>query len=208
MNAAIAYAKSAMHATNPSVAEASQGLFDSADPDSNVWVVHLVGDTFQLPACPPGTPQTTYARTCGSGAQARLGLRIGDLMVEYAEVYGGGTPTAQLPITLPPNAKLPTREIAIKTILGGVQGTDGGSPHLISADLILAGDDPAVNDLPPNTPIWRIKYDHGEFMDTHPPDADKAAKRIASLNPVVTIWVDAVTGLWHAQTVAIPTPAP
>jgi hypothetical protein len=208
MNAAIAYAKSTMHATNPSVAEAKQDLFDPSDSNSKVWVIHLVGDTFQLPACPPGTPQTTYARTCGSGAQARLGLRIGDLMVEYAEVYGGGTPTAQLPITLPPNAKLPTREIAIKTILGGVQGTDGGGPHLISADLILAGEDPQVNGLPPDTPIWRITYDHGEFMDTHPPDADKAAQRMASLIPVVTIWVDAVTGLWHLQTVAIPTPAP
>ena len=208
MNAAIAYAKSMMHATNPSVAEASQGLFHPADPKSNVWVVRLVGDTFQLPPCPPGTPQTSYARTCGSGTQARLGLRISDLSVEYAEVYSAGTPIAQTPITLPPNAKLPTREIAIKTILGGIQGTDGGKPHLISADLILAADDPNVGDLPPDTPIWRIKYDHGEFMDSHPPEADQAARRIASLNPVVTIWVGAISGLYHLQTVDIPTPTP
>jgi hypothetical protein len=117
-------------------------------------------------------------------------------------------PPARPPITLPANAKLPDRAAAVETVLNGLHGTDNGKPHLIAADLILASEDSNLGDLPPDTPIWRIRYDHGEFMDTHPPDADKAAQRMASLNPVVTIWVDAVTGLWHLQTVAIPTPAP
>lgn len=205
MSAAVAYAKSTMHATHPTVAEAKQDLFDPADPNSKVWIVHLVGDTFQLLACSPGTPQTTYARTCGGGTQARLGLRISDLSVEDAEVYGIETPVAQQPITLPPNAKLPTREIAIKTILGGIQGTDGGGPHLISADLILAGEDPQVNELPPDTPIWRITYDHGEYMFTGPPEAQEHMK---NLHPVVTIWVDAITGLYHSELVDTSTPTP
>jgi hypothetical protein len=204
MNAAIAYAKSAMHATNPSVAEASQGLFDSADPDSNVWVVHLVGDTFQLPPCPPGTPQTTNARTCGSGTQARLGLRISDLTVEYAEVYGTGTPTARMPIALPANAKLPTREAAIEAALGGAPIEDN-SPHVVSVDLILAGQDPTLNDLPPDTPVWRISLDHGQFAHSCPAVPPGVPKPDCG-STSTTMWIEAITGFLRVQSYPMATP--
>jgi hypothetical protein len=201
MNAAIAFAKTTMHATHPNVAEASQGLFDTADPKSNVWVVHLMDDTFQLPPCPPGTPQTTYARTCGSGTDARLGLNISDLTVEYAEVYGAGTPIAQAPITLPPNAKLPTRETAIEAALGGAP-VDSNSPHVVSVDLILAGQDSTVRGLPPDTPIWRISLDHGQFEHSCPPGAPPSACGSTS----TTMWIEAITGMLRTQSYPMATP--
>jgi hypothetical protein len=206
IKAAIAYAKATLGATHPSAAEAAQGLFDPTDPKSNVWVVRLVGDTFQLPPCPPGNPQTTYARSCGSGTQARLGLRINDHTVVDVEIDSlPGTPTTQLPITLPPNAKLPTREAAIEAMLK-LNTSDGSKPpHLVSADLILAGQDSRLGDVPPDTPIWRIALDQGEFPFSCPP---YVGERLPCYSTAITIWVDAVTGLWHAATYGFATPTP
>jgi len=206
MNAAIAYAKSTMHATNPSVAEAKQDLFDPSDSDSKAWVIQLVGDTFQLPACPPGTPQTTYARTCGSGTEARLGLRISDLSVEYAEVYGGSTPTAQSPITLPPNAKLPTREAAIEAALGGAP-IGANSPHVVSVDLILAAQEPELQNVPPDTPVWRISLDHGQFGHSCPAVPPGVPKPDCG-STSTTMWIEAITGFLRMQFYPMATPAP
>ncbi len=203
MSAAVVYAKSTMHATHPTVAEAKQDLFDPADPNSTVWIVHLVGDTFQLPPCPPSTPQTTYTRTCGSGTEAQLGLRISDLKVVYDEVYSSGTPTAQRPITLPPNAKLPTREAAIEAALGGAP-VDGDSPHIVSIDLILAAQAPELQNVPPDTPIWRISLDHGQFEHSCPPNAPPSNCGSTS----TTMWIEAITGMLRAQSYPMATPTP
>jgi len=206
VKAAIAYAKSTLQATHPIVVEAEQGLFNPSDPNSDVWVVHLVGDTFQLPPCPPGTPQTTYTRTCGSGTQARLGLRISDLNVVYAEVYGGGTPTAQLPIALPANAKLPTREAAIEAALGGAP-IDSNSPHVVSVDLILAGQDPTLNDVAPDTPVWRISLDHGQFRHSCPAVPPGVPKPDCG-STSTTMWIEAITGQLRVQSFPMATPTP
>jgi hypothetical protein len=208
MNAAIAYAKTTMHATNPTIGEAKQDLFDPSHAESKVWVIHLIGDTFQLPPCPPGTPQTTYARTCGSGTEARLGLRISDLTVEYAVVYGGGTPTAQLPIALPPNAKLPTREAAIDAAVQ-LGDTSGTPPHVVSVDLILAAQAPELQDVPPDTPIWRVSLDHG-FFDHSCPALPPGIAPDPCHTSAITVWIEAVTGMWRTANYYEPpgTPAP
>jgi hypothetical protein len=206
MNAALAYAKSTMHASHPIASTAEQGLFAPNDPNGKVWVVWLVDDTFQLPACPSGVPQTTLARTCGSGTQARLGLRISDYVVVAAEVYSiPGTPTVQLPITLPPNAKLPTREAAIDAVVHPGGDTSGTPPHVVSADLILAGQESTLGDIAPDTPIWRITLDHGHFDFSCPP---QAAKTRPCYSSAMTVWIEAVTAVWRASSYDLTAPLP
>jgi hypothetical protein len=207
IDAAIAYAKSTLQATHPSVAEAGQGLFDPSDPTSEVWVVHLVGDTFQSTPCPQGTPQISYGRSCGSGTQAILGLRIDDLKVVDVEIDSTpATPIAQSQIQLPPNAKLPTREAAIEAALGSAP-IDGNSPHVVSVDLILAGQDPALNDLSPDTPVWRISLDHGQYAyscPAVPPGVPKPDCESTS----TTMWIEAITGFLRVQSYPMATPTP
>lgn len=195
--AALTYARDVLLAQSPQVTALSKGSFAPGDPHGTVWIVQLMGDTFHLNPCPASATPTIYSHTCGAGTTARLGLRMSDLRVVDVVLYDiPATPTARLNITLPHDAVLQTREDAINAALKGEADTNGQRPHVVSVDLILAGQVEDLNNLMPDDPIWRVVLDHGQFGFSCPPDV---ATRVPCVSSSVTRYFDAITGDLRAE---------
>ncbi|HEX3722408.1 MAG TPA: hypothetical protein VHV31_06435 [Nitrolancea sp.] len=206
MENAVAYAKSTLHALHPNVVDSELGMLAQNDPNGKVCIVQLDGDTFRLPPCPPDNTQPSYAHSCGTGTEARIGLRLTDYKVVEVMLYTiPGTPTVQLQITLPPNAKLSTRAEAIAAALGSTTRANNKLPHVASTDLILAGQESTLNNYAPDTPVWRISFDQGAFDFYCPPSV---AERMSCVSPDITIWLDAITGMFYASMNSNSTPTP
>jgi hypothetical protein len=209
MNAAIAYAKKTMHASNPSVTEASQGLFDPSDPNSKVWIVHLVGDTFQLPPCPSGTPQSTYARTCGSGVTAsvyqsetniQIWWEVGSTSIRLES--GGPAGTTLLGKDVMLDIARSMRPVAsssgLVTLPSNATIQTAGDATLKAKTLLAAIGMPQPTGVDSAAPIWSVTFPHG--ME---PDGCPALGNAVCNGGAITVIIDAQSGnilAWQGPT--------
>jgi hypothetical protein len=188
----MSYGRTVLRAPNSEVSALSQGSFAPGDPNGTVWIVQLSRGPFRLTPCPTDLTPTSYAMTCGTGTVAKLGLRQSDLHVVAVNLFNiPATPIAQLDVGLPPDAVLKTREDAIKAALKNETDANGQAPHVVSVDLILAGQVEDLNNFAPDTPLWQVVLDHGEFGFSCPPDV---AERMPCVSSTVTRYLDAMTG--------------
>ncbi len=190
--AALSYARTVLHARNPQPTMMDTGSSGASHQDGPIWVVQLMGDRFELQPCGDNSTPASYVHNCGTGNAVRISVRLSDLAVIDVELYDvPATPTAQLAISLPPDAVLQTREQAIAAALLGETGDADQAPHVASADLILAGQEDALHGFAPDAPFWRVTLDHSQFGYSCPPTVAQRTNCVASS---LTRYFDAITG--------------